>query len=194
MTSAVALSDESARAALIEHLRAFGGGAVTLEDWTVPNGWATGSLTVVTIAPSKKQPWWTFATVGCWQAEKECHHRTEFILAATEMRPEHIELLKMAAFYHLDPDHSVSLAKVLNIGAPWVRGSACTSLLASLPYPFGPYFEWPDVEPCTRFVWLLPITAPEAAFAEREDVERLERIFDETGIAFADPYRASVVA
>jgi hypothetical protein len=181
------------RSELIEHLRAFGG-SVSIEDWTVPNGWAPEGLSIVTMEPSKQYPWWNFATVGCWQAQKDCHYRTEFILSATEKRAEHVELLKMAAHLHLDPAYSVSVGKVLNIGVPWVDGSACTSLLASLPYPFGPYFEWPDVKPCTRFLWLLPITGKEAALAERESVESLEHLFETAGVAFADPYRASVVA
>ena len=193
MTHVAGSLGDNPHAELVEHLRAFGGGAITVQEWSVPNGWAPNGLSIVAVAPTERRPWWIFATVGCWQATKDCHWRTEFFLAAPANRAEHIEMIKMAAFFHLDPSHSIWPGKVLEIGQPWLTGSACTHLLAALPYPLGSNFEWPDVTPCTRFLWLLPITEKEAALANREDVESLEQLFDAAAIDFADPFRASVV-
>ena len=193
MADVVEGRDANPRAALIDHLRAFGGGTVTAQRWSVPHGWAPDGLSIAIMEPSKQYPWCNYATVGCWQAQKDCHFRSEFILSAKESRTENIQLIKMAAFFHLDPHYSIPLGKVLDVGHPWVDGSACTHLLASLPYPFGPYFEYPDVNPCTRYVWLVPITSKEAALADYEGVEALEQLFDANGIDFANPFRTSVV-
>ena len=181
------------RSQLIKHISAFGGTSIAVQDWVVPNGWAPDGVSIIVVEPSEQYPWWSFATAGCWQAVKNDHHRSEFILTANDGRSEHVEHLKMAAFLHVNPKFSISLGKVLDVGQAWLEGSACTHLLASLPYPFGPYFEYPDLRPCTRFIWLLPITAPEAALARTEGVETLEELFDEAEIVFADPLRASVV-
>lgn len=179
---------------LLDHLTAFAGGDLEVQDWQVPNGWAPHGLSIASMRPTEHLPFWTLATAGCWQAAKSCHWRSEFVLAAFDERDEHVELLKMAAFFQFNPQFSIEPGKVLDIGRPWVVGSECTHLLASLPYPFGGYFEWPDVDPCTRFIWLLPITTGEAAIAQNEGVENLERLFDAARISFADPQRASVVA
>ncbi len=46
--------------------------------------------------------------------------------------------------------------------------------------------------PCDCFIWLLPITREEAAFAKREGAENLGALFGHPAIDFLDPFRASI--
>ncbi len=195
MTEVLGLPKDEPHKELLDYLSDFAGGTIWMQEWTVPNGWAPLGYSIVTTAPTEKLEFWTYATVGCWQAEKACHWRSEFVLATADERPEHGELLKMAAFFQLDPKFGIELGSVLDIGHPWIAGSACTHLLASPPYPFafGEHLECLHVSPCTRFIWLLPITFEEAAFANKEGTEKLEALFRHEAIDFLDPYRASVV-
>jgi hypothetical protein len=63
-----------------------------------------------------------------------------------------------------------------------------------LPYPFGP-----RLEVCNfagghlHFLWLVPITAAERELKMREGLEALERRFDECGLEYANPWRASTI-
>lgn len=184
---------QSPHLALLSHLQEFAGDRIDVQDWHVPNGWAPHGFSTVTMSPSEQLPFWTFATVGCWQAPKDCHWRSEFVVAGSQRRDYHVHLLKMAALFHLDPQSSITYSKIMQIGDPWAEGSECNHLLASLPYPYGERFEWPDVVPCTRFVWLLPITASEATFAEVNGVEALEQLFDDVGLPFADERREPAI-
>jgi hypothetical protein len=195
MTEALGVPTDEPHKALLDHLSDFAGGTIWMQEWTVPNGWAPLGYAIVTTAPTKKSDFWTYATAGCWQAEKACHWRSEFLLVAADKRPEHEELLKIAGFFQLDPNLSVEIGNVLDIGHPWIAGSSCTHLLALPPYPFafGEHFESLDVTPCTRYIWLLPITPEEAAFANQEGAEKLEAVLQRGAIDFLDPLRASIV-
>lgn len=195
MTEVLGLPKDEPHKALLDHLSAFAGGSIWMQNWTVPNGWAPLGYSIVTIEPTESADFWTYATAGCWQAEKACHWRSEFLLTASDERPEHEHLLKLAAFFQLDPKLSIEFGNVLDIGHPWIAGSTCTHLLASPPYPFafGEHFECFHVSPCTRFIWLLPITREEASFAKKEGAEKLEALFEHAAIDFLDPFRASVV-
>ena len=80
----------------------------------------------------------------------------------------------------------------MEIGEPWIEGSACDHILVSLPYPYGPMFEEvPGTH--VRYRWLLPITAREAAYACEFGVDELERHFESAEIDFANPARSSAV-
>jgi hypothetical protein len=76
---------------------------------------------------------------------------------------------------------------------PRVKSSRCTHLLVSLPYPFGPAFEHCQVNAMLRLLWLLPITAAEAAFGRARGVDALEDLFERERIDTLDVMRASVV-
>ncbi|WP_309603233.1 suppressor of fused domain protein [Sphingomonas sp.] len=195
MTGILGEPKDEPHKALFDHLSAFSGGVIDVQDWSESNGRAPLGWSLVTMPPSANIPFWTYATAGCWQAEKTCHWRSELVLATADNRPEHEQLLKMAAFFQLDPHLSIEPDKVLDIGHPWVEGSACTHLLASLPPPFafGEYFEWPHVSPCTRYIWLMPITPAEADFANEQGVGQLEFLFEKAAIDFTDPHRLPVV-
>jgi hypothetical protein len=73
-------------------------------------------------------------------------------------------------------------------------GSECDCLLLSKPYPFGPALELCDHPGGhTQILWLLPITDRERAFRFEHDLEALEQRFDEVGLEYWRPDRASVV-
>lgn len=77
---------------------------------------------------------------------------------------------------------------------PRVKSSRCTHLLVSLPYPFGPAFEHCQVNAMQlRLLWLLPITAAEAAFGRARGVDALEDLFERECVDTLDVMRASVV-
>lgn len=100
----------------------------------------------------------------------------------------------MLANFHADQRYRLDLGKVVGIGDPWMEGSACDHLLVSLPYPYGPKLEWlrlPDT--CIRFLWLMPVTAREGAFAELNGAEELEKKFDTAKPDYINPKRASVI-
>ncbi len=73
-------------------------------------------------------------------------------------------------------------------------GSKCDHLLISIPYPYGPKLEWLKLEDtCVRFLWALPITGREAAFAELNGYQALEEKFEASKVNYQDIPRSSVV-
>jgi hypothetical protein len=106
----------------------------------------------------------------------------------------HVELLAMVTNFHADERYRLALGQTINIGRPWVEGSSCASLLVSLPYSLGSAFEFCDGgEPEIRYLWLVPVTAAEADFLNRNGLEALERRFEEARINAVDANRKSVV-
>lgn len=102
-----------------------------------------------------------------------------------------VELLTAIAHYHRTGE-SLGLGHTINFGRPWLRGSACTHGVISLPYLDGPSLEWLDVPPI-RFLWLIPITEAELHFKKQHGLEALERLFEQTQFDFLDELRSSVV-
>lgn len=75
-----------------------------------------------------------------------------------------------------------------------MKQSECSYLLISLPYPYGPKLEWLDLAgTCVRFLWALPITPREAAYAELNGHDALEQKFDEAKLDYLNPTRSSVL-
>ena len=126
-------------------------------------------------------------------APKE-HMRHEFFLISMKEHVQNVETLTMLANFHADERYRLDVGSVVSIGSPWMPGSKCDHLLISVPYPYGPKLEWmrlPHV--CVRFLWALPITSREAAFAELNGYEALEEKFDTAKLNYLDVSRASVV-
>ena len=100
----------------------------------------------------------------------------------------------MLANFHADERFKVDVGTVLNIGSPWIDDSNCNHLLISVPYPYGPKLEWLNLKDvCVRFLWALPITEREAAFADLHGPEALEQKFDAVKLDYLDISRPSVV-
>jgi hypothetical protein len=75
-------------------------------------------------------------------------------------------------------------------------GSHLTYGLISRPYCDGPALErLPGANPGrdVSALWLLPITKSERDFKKEFGVERLEALFDQAGLQYANPQRPSVV-
>jgi len=81
----------------------------------------------------------------------------------------------MTAYYHRGG--KLGLGHTLPIGEPWLPGSRCDRLLASLPYPWGPELQTCHVgDRHVDFLWLLPITRQERDFKVANGLEALEAL------------------
>ena len=135
---------------------------------------------------------WTYAT--CCMSQRTDRDPIELHLLAPSRCDAHVELLTAVAHYHRR-GAPLGLGHTVNFGRPWLPGSAADHGLVSLPYLDGPALEWlilPDSFR-VRFLWLVPVTAAEVAYAKRMGLEALERAFEEGGLDYLDPARESVV-
>lgn len=135
-----------------------------------------------------------YVTHGCFVIEPIQHIKHEFFLISPVEERRHVETLTMLANFHADKRYRLDVGSVVSIGDRWMPGSKCDHLLISIPYPYGPKLEWlklPDI--CVRFLWALPITPQEAAFAELKGLEALEQKFDAAKLDYMNPGRASVI-
>src|SRR5262249_32983773 len=123
-------------------------------------------------------------------------HGLELHLHAPNSQEAHVELLTVAAHYHLTEER-LGLQHTVAFGRPWYAGSRCAYGLLSLPYLFGPRLEWlgePARSGSTRFLWLVPITGSERSFIiEQDSAEELEALFEATAFNYLDPYRSAVI-
>lgn len=146
--------------------------------------------------PNEPKKSWVYVSLGMSLAASSPHEPIELFLLSPFEEALHVELLAMVANYCFESKTSLFLNRVFNIGRPWLEGSTCSHLLISLPYTLGPKVEWmmmPPGQHSVRFLWALPITANEAAYAKAQGVEALEQLFDSHRINPVDPNRASVV-
>jgi hypothetical protein len=176
-----------------QHLRGFfEGHACTEKTWS--RGPATRDLPELRIAefaPGPKTSLWVYATIGSSHADTD--PRLEFVLVAPAQDSRNVELTTMTAWYH--QRERLGLGHTFPIGEPWLPGSSCTSMLVSLPYPFGPELEMcelPDGD--VRVLWLLPITEAEKRYKNTAGLEALEQRFDEKELEYWRPDRASAVS
>ena len=135
-----------------------------------------------------------YMTYGCFVIEPIQHIKHEFFLVSPAEERRQVETLTMLANFHADERYRLDVGSIVDIGDPWMEGSKCDHLLISIPYPYGLKLEWlklPDI--CVRFLWALPITQREAAFAELNGVEALEQRFDAAKLDYMNPGRSSVV-
>jgi hypothetical protein len=102
-----------------------------------------------------------------------------------------VELLAAAAHYHRTGP-GLGLGDTVDFGRGWVRGSACSCGLVSLPYLDGPGLEWME-SPRVRFLWLIPVTPAERDFKREHGPEELERRFERARADLLDPRRPSAV-
>jgi Suppressor of fused protein (SUFU) len=185
--------DENDNNAIVnQHLRVlFAGHDCKEHQWTLgPAAEELPRLRVVEFAPGSKSGLWVYATVGAWEARHD--PQLEFVIIAPERDLRHVELLTMAAWYH--GRHGLGSGHTLPIGEPWLPGSKCEFFYVSIPYPFGPELEICNFQDShLHFLWLLPITAAEREFKIREGIKRLEQKFEDSGLEYWDPNRASVV-
>jgi hypothetical protein len=159
-------------AALDEHVHSFfAGHRIESRTWdTGPIYQRVPGFRVHVVAPGpRSRNEWTYVTVGCWQAVHQDGHGLEFVLATRDFTMRAVELLARNAYFHAGPeDQRLGWGHTVNLGEPWLPGSACDH-------------------------GLLPITTAERDYKVEHGLEALEDRFQAAGLAFADPHRASVV-
>ena len=180
------------------HLNAFfAGHTIELRDWSLgPILDRIPSFGVYAIGPGPRLNAWSYVTTGCWDAVHEASgHGLEFVLSADSDDDRHVELLTVLAYYHAGPESQrLDWGHTVALGEPWLPGSKLTHELISLPYAFGPALERCEFEGGhIRVLAVQPISEAERDFKTAEGVEALERRFEAAGIAFADPFRESVL-
>lgn len=151
---------------------------------------------VLRVAPLTSNEPWVYVSCGAWEVATTFGDRLEFALLSPIESPAHIETLAMLANLHADEDRAVAPGSIIDIGRPWMDGATCDHLLVSVPYPLGSRFEHLAVPRSTiriRFLWLMPITGDEAAFARAVGVEALEQRFEDLGVDCLDRRRGSVL-
>jgi hypothetical protein len=178
--------------ALSEHVRRnFPGKAIEAFTWEAdPIRQQNPHVRALRIEPGESGVW-TYASFGAWAATEGQDHGLEFVIAMPVQDPRAVELLAMTADYHRGG--KLGLGDTLPIGEPWVPGSRCDHLLASLPYPWGPELQTCHVgDRHVDFLWLLPITKQERDFKVANGLEALEALF-EGELRYWDPHRPSAV-
>jgi len=161
--------------------------------------WPTGPMPslspdfhVLEIAPGPRIELWSYVSVGGILISPPDTAKLEFLLLAPERNDRHVELVTMAAYYHVT--QHLGENHTLPIGKPWLPQSACDCLLVCKPYPLGPELEVIDLPGLHGHVlWLLPITQAEREFANEHGVEALEQRFEDAGLEYWDPTRSSVL-
>ncbi len=145
---------------------------------------------VLEFPPGQGRGMWTYAT--CAMSAEVDEMPVELHLFSLVQADDLVELLTVVAHYH-HTGARLALGHTVNFGRPWLPGSACSFGLISLPYLDGPTMEIaraPALRLEVRCLWLIPITARELGFKKRHGLESLERVFDASGIDYADPYRS----
>ena len=135
---------------------------------------------------------WSHLTLGAWEATSASGSGVEFLLLAAWPSDEHVETL--AAVWKQHAEKALGYGDVIALGRGWIQGSPCDHLLLTLPYPYGANLEHvasPGFP--VRILWLVPITAAEAAFAREKGREALEQRLQAGAVDFLAEQRASVV-
>ncbi len=187
--------DAQIRSAIRQHLKGFWPNS-TLQSEKVPSGPIDKSipgLEILRLSAQEANRPHIYVTNGCFMVEA-AHVKREFFLISPKSTPEVTKMLIMLAHFHADPRYRLDIGRIVGIGDPWISGSTCDHFLISLPYPYGPKLEWLKLDlNCIRFLWALPITPREAAFAELNGYQALEEQFDKAAIDCLNIARASVI-
>lgn len=144
------------------------------------------------VAPVKRPDPWVYVTVGAANATDG--DGMEFFILSPSESPEHVETLAMVANFHADSRYRLSFGRIINIGRPWMEGSVADHLLVSLPYSYGPSLEHCEAPGRhVQVLWLVPITAAEARYAQQQGLEALEQLLEQSGVDVITQHRPSLV-
>ena len=117
---------------------------------------------------------------------------SEFVLVTPFKTLRAVELLAMVVYFH--GVQELSVGDTVSVGEPWLPGSSCGHLLVSNPYLLADeLWRLPLPGRTVHFRWVIPITAKERAYATERGLDALEQRFEEAGLEYWDPHRASVV-
>ncbi len=152
-------------------------------------------LQILEVAPGPMLDLCTYVTLGCWQAVETLGVGTEFVFTVRRPDPAHVTAIATVAAAHCGtPTGRLDRGSVVPLGRPWLPGSNYDRLLVTLPYPYGPKFEYVRWRRFSaRLLWLMPISALEEAFIAADGVEAFETRLESMGVSFTDPARPSVI-
>lgn len=149
-------------------------------------------FSVLEIEPGPIAGNWNYVSSGTWEMAQEGAGLTEFTIITDKPGLRQIQILTMNQVYHRD--HNLILGDSYALGEPWVKGSNCTHILISLPYPYGPGFEQCAIgDGHLHIYWLLPITEREHDYKVRNGADALEEVFETKGLEYWKTKRKSVI-
>lgn len=182
------------QSAIEAHLRhGFPGQRVVVQGWRT-DAMSAPHVRVLRVDPESRGGLWLHVSSGAsLPAEGSAGaHGSEFVLVTPFKTLRAVELLAMVVYFH--GVQALSVGDIVSVGEPWLPGSTCDHLLVSNPYLLADeLWRLPLPGRTVNFRWVIPITAGERAYAAERGLDALEQRFEEAGLEYWDPHRASVV-
>jgi Suppressor of fused protein (SUFU) len=184
-----------AQAAIEAHLRhGFPGQRVVVQGWRT-DAMSAPHVRVLRVDPESRGGLWLHVSSGASlpaEGSPAGPRGSEFVLVTPFKTLRAVELLAMVVYFH--GVQELSVGDIVSVGEPWLPGSTCGHLLVSNPYLLADEL-WTLSLPgrTVHFRWVIPITAKERAYAAERGLDALEQRFEEAGLEYWDPHRASVV-
>jgi hypothetical protein len=183
------------QSAIEAHLRhGFPGQRVVVQGWRT-DAMSAPHVRVLRVDPESRGGLWLHVSSGAslpTESSGGGAEGSEFVLVTPFKTVRAVELLAMVVYFH--GVQELSVGDIVSVGEPWLPGSTCGYLLVSNPYLLADELWALQVAGRTvRFRWVIPITAQERAFATGRGLDALEQRFEEAGLEYWDPHRASVV-
>lgn len=188
-----------AQSAIEAHLRhGFPGQRVVVQGWRT-DAMSAPHVRVLRVDPESRGGLWLHVSSGAsLPAEGSAGgaavgtQGSEFVLVTPFKTLRAVELLAMVVYFH--GVQALSVGDIVSVGEPWLPGSSCGHLLVSNPYLLADeLWRLPLPGRTVHFRWVIPITATERAYATERGLDALEQRFEEAGLEYWDPHRASVV-
>jgi hypothetical protein len=183
------------QSAIEAHLRhGFPGQRVVVQGWRT-DAMSAPHVRVLRVDPESRGGLWLHVSSGAsLPTERSAGgaHGSEFVLVTPFKTLRAVELLAMVVYFH--GVQALSVGDIVSVGEPWLPGSTCGHLLVSNPYLLADeLWKLPLPGRTVHFRWVIPITATERAYATERGLDALEQRFEEAGLEYWDPHRASVV-
>ena len=188
-----------AQAAIEAHLRhGFPGQRVVVQGWRT-DAMSAPHVRVLRVDPETRGGLWLHVSSGASvpapggpPAGAAGSAGSEFVLVTPFKTLRAVELLAMVVYFH--GVEELKVGDTVSVGEPWLPGSSCGHLLVSSPYLLADeLWTLPLPRRLVHFRWVIPITVRERAYALDRGLEALEQRFEEAGLEYWDPHRASVV-
>jgi len=183
------------QSAIEAHLRhGFPGQRVVVQGWRT-DAMSAPHVRVLRVDPESRGGLWLHVSSGAslpTGGSAGGAHGSEFVLVTPFKTLRAVELLAMVVYFH--GVQALSVGDIVSVGEPWLPGSTCGHLLVSNPYLLADeLWELPLPGRTVHFRWVIPITATERAYATERGLDALEQRFEQAGLEYWDPHRASVV-
>jgi Suppressor of fused protein (SUFU) len=189
------VTDVDAQSAIEAHLRhGFPGQRVVVQGWRT-DAMSAPHVRVLRVDPETRGGLWLHVSSGASVPVGDAagsSEGSEFVLVTPFKTLRAVELLAMVVYFH--GVQELTVGDTVSVGEPWLPGSTCGHLLVSSPYLLADeLWTLPLPGRTVHFRWVIPITAKERAYAAERGLEALEQRFEEAGLEYWDPHRASVV-